>query len=222
MIAVNSLDTFVDVDLVVGAETRHIELGPWGVSIQCCSPPGHARLKTSTRVGAKTDDCSENADFSVAVKWTASPVAISPAINSWHDTSLGASGNPKHDNVYPPSTFDIVEPIKTARRQLRAPYVRLWSGTSYVYRWPNSTRVTPVGPAISPPNTTETCRLNFPNCSCCREYCAVGCPCCQVPPTTSWDFRALDINVASLQSSTAFPETNILQIVVRLKSTGTT
>jgi hypothetical protein len=154
------------------------------------------------------------ADFSVAVDWSGPPVAVSPAISSWHDTALGATGNPRHDTVYPPSMFDIVEPIEEARRQLRAPYVRLWSGTSYFYAWPNSTRVTAAGPAISPPNTTETCRFNFPNCSCCREYCATGCACCPgVPATTSWDFRALDINVASLQASTAFPETNILQIV---------
>ena len=173
-------------------------------------PPRHLVVSAA---GPKTDDSTSAADFSIMVDWSGPPVAVSPAISSWHDTALGASGNPNHDDVYPPSTFDIVEPINSARRQLRAPNVRLWSGTSYFYRWPNSTRVTPVGPAISPPNTTETCRFNFPNCSCCREYCAVGCPCCQVPLTTSWDFRALDINVANLQSSTAFPETNILQVV---------
>eukprot|EP01052_Picozoa_sp_SAG31_P017321 SAG31_NODE_1180_length_9525_cov_4.989497_6_plen_415_part_00 len=154
-----------------------------------------------------------SAEFSVAVDWSGSPLAVSPAISSWHDTALGASGNPHHDDIYPPSRFDIVKPVEEARRQLRAPYVRLWSGTDYFYKWPNSTRVTAVGPAISPPNTTETCRFNFPSCSCCREYCAADCSCCQVPPNTSWDFGALDINVASLQSSTAFPETNILQIV---------
>jgi hypothetical protein len=88
------------------------------------------------------------ADFSVAVDWSGPPVAVSPAISSWHDTALGATGNPRHDTVYPPSMFDIVEPIEEARRQLRAPYVRLWSGTSYFYAWPNSTRVTAAGPAV--------------------------------------------------------------------------
>ena len=164
----------------------------------------------SSRLKADDDSEPPKAGFSVAVDWSGPPLAVSPAINSWHDTALGASGK---GGVYPPSEYDIVEPIKAARRQLRAPYVRLWSGTDYFYSWPNSTRKTAVGPAISPPNTSETCRYNFPNCSCCREYCAAGCSCCQVPATTSWDFRALDINVQSLQSSTAYPATNILQIV---------
>eukprot|EP01048_Picozoa_sp_COSAG05_P027724 COSAG05_NODE_8232_length_724_cov_0.734400_1_plen_181_part_10 len=74
--------------------------------------------------------------FKVTVGWDEPPLAVSPAINAWHDTPLGASGNPLHDDVYPPSTYDIVESMDSARRQLRAPFVRLWSDTSYVYDWP--------------------------------------------------------------------------------------
>jgi hypothetical protein len=163
--------------------------------------------------------------FHVSIGWDDElPLAVSPAINAWHDTPLGASGNPHHDTVYPPSSYDIVESMDAARAQLRSPYVRLWSDSSYVYDWPNSTRKTVVGPMLLPPNTTETCRLNFPNCTCCP---AVDCACCTAPmrwggaadsqlariaANTSWDFRALDIQVKHLQESVAFPNTTILQI----------
>jgi hypothetical protein len=160
----------------------------------------------------------------ITVAWDSTPLAISAAVNAWHDTPLGASGNPAHDEVYPPSTYDIVDSMDAARSQLRAPYVRMWSDTSYVYDWPNSTRQTVVGPMLLPPNTTETCRLNFPNCTCCPK---AGCPCCTNPTpwgspvdsqpgriaeTTSWDFRALDVQVKHLMGSVAFPETSILQL----------
>jgi len=77
-----------------------------------------------------------------------------------------------------------------------------------------------VGPEALPPNTTETCRLHYSNCTCCPAAdCACSAPLgsvggqnISIAATTSWDFSALDIQVASLQGSTAFPETNILQI----------
>lgn len=156
--------------------------------------------------------------FQVDIGWDEPPSAISPVINAWHDTPLGASGNPHHDQVYPPSTWDIVEPMDAARSQLRAPYVRLWSDTSYVYDWPGSTRKTVVGPAASPPNTTQTCTLHFPTCACCPQSdCACtatynGAPVRGVARSTSWDFSALDIQVQHLLGSVAFPETSILQL----------
>ena len=181
------------------------------------------RVTVWRRVGGfKTDDAASVINISVG--WDEPPLAVSPAINSWHDTPLGASGNPHHDDIYPPTTYDIVDAMNAARSQLRAPYVRLWSSTDYQYFWPNGSSRTIVGPEALPPNNTETCRLHFPNCTCCPR---ADCACIHKPPgtvpsyagggamiaqTTSWDFRALDIQVASLQSSTAFPETNILQI----------
>ena len=162
--------------------------------------------------------------FHVSIGWDEPPLAVSPVINAWHDTPLGASGNPHHDSTYPPSVYDIVESMDSARAQLRSPYVRMWSDTSYVYDWPNSTRKTVVGPMLLPPNTTETCHLNFPNCTCCP---AKDCAWCTTPTqwggmadpqteriaeNTSWDFRALDIQVEHLQKSVAFPNTTILQI----------
>ena len=38
----------------------------------------------------------------VDVAWGV-PVARTPIINTWHDTSGGAQGNPNHDSVYPPT-----------------------------------------------------------------------------------------------------------------------
>ena len=35
----------------------------------------------------------------VEVDWASAPVAVTPAVNSWHDTPAGASGNPHHDKV---------------------------------------------------------------------------------------------------------------------------
>ena len=156
--------------------------------------------------------------FRVDIGWDEPPSAISPVINAWHDTPLGASGNPHHDQVYPPSTWDIVESMDAARSQLRAPYVRLWSDTSYVYDWPGSMRKTVVGPAASPPNNTQTCTIHFPTCACCPQAdCACtatynGAPVTGVAHNTSWDFRALDIQVQHLLGSVAFPETSILQL----------
>ena len=299
--------------------------------------------KTDNKVQAlllKTDDSAApgtESFFKVTVGWDEPPLAVSPAINAWHDTPLGASGNPNHDDVYPPSTYDIVESMDSARSQLRAPYVRLWSDTSYVYDWPtggdaagaakaahpscprftvhgrsdipagpdsnskdlcefattdNETAVacataccsmatctrfvfaapglvpgpvsppcqhlqsncrlptapdsksygccylkagsppvipgqyeagvieslplkpprrTVVGPAALPPNNTQTCELHFPNCSCCPKA-DCGCTGGRIANTTSWDFRALDIQVQHFLGSVAFPETSILQL----------
>ena len=47
--------------------------------------------------GFKTDDAASVINISVG--WDEPPLAVSPAINSWHDTPLGASGNPHHDDV---------------------------------------------------------------------------------------------------------------------------
>jgi hypothetical protein len=92
-----------------------------------------------------------------------------------------------------------------------------------MYDWLASSRTTVVGPEYDPPNNTETCRLHFPNCTCCP---AADCGCIhggstgsqvhRIAATTSWDFAALDIQVASLQASTAFPETNILQVCLNI------
>ena len=65
----------------------------------------------------------------MSVGWESAPVAVSPAINAWHDTPLGASGNPQHDSVYPPTSYDIVEAMNKRRSELPAPHVRLWSDT---------------------------------------------------------------------------------------------
>jgi hypothetical protein len=148
--------------------------------------------------------------FGVKVGWIDPPVAIAPIVNSWHDTAQGTAGNPRHDSVYPPSEFDIVDALNERRRELRSPFARMFSETNLVYDWPNSTRKTIVGPASLPPNTSETCRTLFPACGCCPR---ADCSCCagQIAATTSWDFAALDIQVAALQGNTAFPDTNIMQ-----------
>lgn len=164
----------------------------------------------------------------ISVEWNAPPLAVSPAINSWHDTPLGASGNPHHDgpsSPYPPSEWDIVDALNAGRAALASPHVRLWSDTQYIYDWPdNSSRTTVVGPAALPPNTSATCATLFPSCACCPR---ADCNCCsgtqvnsptsnrcadRISTGTSWDFAALDVQVKSLQGSTAFPHTNILQI----------
>ena len=147
----------------------------------------------------------------VTVDFNGPPVATTPIINSWHDTAAGSAGNPKHDVVFPPSAYDIVDQLSARRSELRSPYVRLWSDTSYVYSWPASTRKTVVGPAALPPNTSHTCRTLFPSCNCCP---AADCPCCagRIAEKTSWDFAALDIQVASMQNNVAYPESTILQL----------
>ena len=114
----------------------------------------------------------------VSVAWDEPPLAVSPAINSWHDTPLGASGNPHHDgptSPYPPSEWDIVDALNAGRAALASPHVRLWSDTQYVYDWPSSPRTTVVGPAALPPNTTATCAVLFPACACCPR---ADCDCC--------------------------------------------
>jgi hypothetical protein len=172
-------------------------------------PPGpqdtaarsHARAHTPLRQGTAT----------VVVDWVGPPLAVTPIVNSWHDTAAGSAGNPHHDSVYPPSAYYIVEPLNARRSDLGSPLIRLWSDTSYVYSWPNSTRKTVVGPAALPPNTSHTCRTLFPACACCpRADCA--CTAGRIAATTSWDFRALDVQVSSMMASAKHPETTILQL----------
>ena len=147
---------------------------------------------------------------SLKIGWDEPPVAVTPIVNSWHDTAQGSAGNPTHDNVYPPTEYDIVDALNARRRELRSPYARLFSETNLVYDWPNSNRTTIVGPSALPPNTSDTCRTLFPTCACCpRADCA--CVAGQIAETTSWDFSALDIQVAALQKNTAYPHTNIMQ-----------
>jgi hypothetical protein len=95
--------------------------------------------------------------FGVKVGWSDPPVAIAPIVNSWHDTAQGTAGNLRHDSIYPPSEFDIVDALNERRRELRSPFAWMFSETNLVYDWPNSTRKTIVGPALLPPNTSETC-----------------------------------------------------------------
>ena len=153
---------------------------------------------------------SPKAAISFEIGWDEPPLAVTPIVNSWHDTAQGSAGNPAHDSVYPPTEYDIVDALNARRRELRSPYARLFSETNLVYDWPNSTRTTVVGPSALPPNTSDTCRYLFSKCTCCPR---ADCPCVagQIAKTTSWDFSALDIQVAALQNNTAFPHTNIMQ-----------
>eukprot|EP01046_Picozoa_sp_COSAG06_P059615 COSAG06_NODE_12392_length_1388_cov_1.143522_2_plen_269_part_00 len=153
---------------------------------------------------------SPDAAISFEIGWDEPPLAVTPIVNSWHDTAQGSAGNPAHDSVYPPTEYDIVDALNARRRELRSPYARLFSETNLVYDWPNSTRTTVVGPSALPPNTSDTCRYLFSKCTCCPR---ADCPCVagQIAKTTSWDFSALDIQVAALQNNTAFPHTNIMQ-----------
>ena len=39
---------------------------------------------------------------------------------------MGHAGNPLHDDVFPPSEYDIVDEVNLRRRELGAPLNRLW------------------------------------------------------------------------------------------------
>ena len=54
------------------------------------------------------------AAYMVRVRWGEPPLAVTPIVNSWHDTPQGAQGNPHHDSVYPPTSYDIVDAINSA------------------------------------------------------------------------------------------------------------
>jgi hypothetical protein len=110
-----------------------------------------------------------------------------------------------------PSAYDLVEPLNARRSDLGSPLIRLWSDTSYVYSWPNSTRKTIVGPAALPPNTSHTCRTLFPACACC-PLADCACTAGRIATSTSWDFSALDVQVASMMKSAGHPQTTILQL----------
>ena len=126
------------------------------------------------------------------VDWCAEPVARTGAVHSLHDVSSGASGNPLHDDVYPPSVYDIVDEINERRRELGHPLDRIWWANGVEWQWPlnhtvNSlTRVLHADPEPTPPNYTSQ-----------RAH---------------WDLRALDVKVLNLQASVKFPETSILQL----------
>ena len=88
---------------------------------------------------AKTDDAL------YAVNWSCT-AAVTVASASWHDVAAGAEGNPDHDNVFPPSEYDIVDELAVRRHELATLWPRLWFSTRIVLDWPNSTRKTVYGP----------------------------------------------------------------------------
>jgi hypothetical protein len=60
------------------------------------------------------------------VDWCGDALAESSCVHSIHDVSAGAAGNPNHDDVFPPSTYDIVDAMNLARKELGAPLNRAW------------------------------------------------------------------------------------------------
>lgn len=82
---------------------------------------------------SKTDDVL----FSVDWNCTA---AVTVASASWHDVAAGADGNPRHDHVFPPSEYDIVDELAARRRELATLWPRLFFSSSAILDWPNSTR----------------------------------------------------------------------------------
>jgi len=134
----------------------------------------------------KSDDVVD--DDVVCVDWCAKPLARSAAVHSLHDVSAGATGNPWHDNVYPPSAYDIVDEVNLRRKELGAPLDRLWWAAGVQWDWPanSSTPTLHADPEPTPPNFTSH-----------RAH---------------WDLRALDVKVLNLQMSVAFPDTTILQL----------
>ena len=127
-------------------------------------------------------------DEVVCVDWCAKPLARTAAVHSLHDVSAGATGNPWHDSIYPPSVYDIVDEINLRRTELGAPLDRLWWAAGVQWDWPanSSTPTLHADPEPTPPNFTSH-----------RAH---------------WDLRALDVKVLNLQKSVAFPDTTILQL----------
>ena len=128
--------------------------------------------------------------ITVCVDWCNVPLARTAAVHSIHDVSAGAAGNPSHDDVFPPSSYDIVDAINSRRKELGAPLNRAWWDGSVVLDWPANSAT---------PNRKT-----------------VWCPEPLAPDpttnTTSWDLRALDIKLLNLQRAVTYPETTILQL----------
>lgn len=147
--------------------------------------------------------------FTVEVGWGAKPLAKTPALNSWHDVSGGASGNPKHDDVYPPTQYDIVDAINARRRELPVPFVRLWWDASVEFDFNFSHPFS----NFSGGNTTATAgrpplRANPEQCCGGTTRAQPGCE----PRRCTWDFRAMDVKVLNFMKSVVWPETTILQV----------
>ena len=123
------------------------------------------------------------------VDWCGNALAKSTCVHSIHDVSAGAAGNPNHDDVFPPTTYDIVDAMNLARKDLGAPLNRAWWDGSVVLDWPaNSStpdRKTVWCPEPTAPNTTTN--------------------------TTSWDLSAMDVKILNLQRAVPYPDTTILQ-----------
>ena len=140
------------------------------------APAAHTRMKLD-------DDAVVS-----CVDWCEPPLAKSTAVNSVHDVTAGAAGGPLHDDVYPPSSYDIVDAINDRRRELGSPLNRAWWDGSVVLDWPANSS-TPDRKAVWCPEPTRPNKTH-----------------------TSWDLRALDVKMLNLQRSVAFPETTILQL----------
>ena len=98
---------YIVLDNEVGLGHKEGPDGGWAGNPSTTIFPQEMRAEHVTvwrRVGGfKTDDAASVINISVG--WDEPPLAVSPAINSWHDTPLGASGNPHHDDV---SRHDII------------------------------------------------------------------------------------------------------------------
>ena len=152
---------------------------------------------------------AQAAGFTALVGWGSRPLATSPAINSWHDVSGGASGNPKHDDVYPPTRYDIVDEMNARRSELATPFVRLWwdSGVEFDFNFSDPGQFSNFSGG-DPSATVGRPPLYANPEQCCAGRAEPGCE----PGRCTWDFRAMDVKVLNFMKSVAHPETSILQV----------
>ena len=155
------------------------------------------------------------------VDWCGDALAESTCVHSIHDVSAGAAGNPNHDNVFPPTTYDIVDAMNLARKELGAPLNRAWWCVDHSV--PAGRRAITHTHQLTQADLlrcTDGYRdgsvvLDWPVNSSTPDRKTVWCPAPTAPnstaKTTSWDFSAMDVKILNLQGAVPYPETTILQ-----------
>ena len=124
-------------------------------------------------------------------------------------TKKAAAQNPKHDDVYPPTRYDIVDEMNARRSELATPFVRLWwdSGVEFDFNFSDPGQFSNFSGG-DPSATVGRPPLYANPEQCCAGRAEPGCE----PGRCTWDFRAMDVKVLNFMKSVAHPETSILQV----------